>query len=267
VNPAFAGPVFVVAVAIGSIILFTAVNALGVRAAGGLSLVTVAIKLLPLAAVILILLIRGAGPSPYEPLAPAPLSLANVATAAALTFYALTGFESATTPVDKVREPSRTIPIAIFGGTLFVAVAAFGCLNGLILATGELGYSMALRRDLPAFMARTRGENTPVWAQVVGSALTILLILANSSRATSSLFTFIILLSTASVLVVYLAGAVSAWRLGSSAGERLAVVGALLFILFAFYGAGAEANLWCLVLLAVGLAVRAVMHRVMLHPS
>jgi APA family basic amino acid/polyamine antiporter len=115
VNPAFAGPGFVVAVAIGSIILFTAVNALGVRAAGGLSLVTVAIKLLPLAAVILILLIRGAGPSPYEPLAPAPLSLANVATAAALTFYALTGFESATTPVDKVRDPSRTIPIAIFG--------------------------------------------------------------------------------------------------------------------------------------------------------
>jgi amino acid transporter len=120
---------------------------------------------------------------------------------------------------------------------------------------------MALRRDLPAFMARTRGENTPVWAQVVGSALTILLILANSSRATSSLFTFIVLLSTASVLVVYLAGALSAWRLGSSAGARLAIVGALLFILFAFYGAGAEANLWCLVLLAAGLTARAIMRR------
>jgi APA family basic amino acid/polyamine antiporter len=309
VNPAFAGPGFVVAAAIGSIILLTAVNALGVRAAGGLSLVTVAIKLLPLAAVILILLIRGTGPLPYEPLAAAPLSIGTVATAVALTFYALTGFESATAPVDKVRDPSRTIPIAIFGGTLFVAlaylfastsvqlllpvdlvavspapfaeviaaewgdgiaslaaiaiaVAAFGCLNGLILATGELGYSMALRRDLPVFMTRTRGEHTPVWAQVVGSALTILLILANSSRATSSLFTFIILLSTASVLVVYLAGALSAWRLGSSAGARVAIIGALLFILFAFYGAGAEANLWCLVLLLAGLVIRAAMHRI-----
>jgi APA family basic amino acid/polyamine antiporter len=309
VNPAFAGPGFVVAAAIGSIILLTAVNALGVRAAGGLSLVTVAIKLLPLAAVILILLIRGTGPLPYEPLAAAPLSIGTVATAVALTFYALTGFESATAPVDKVRDPSRTIPIAIFGGTLFVAlaylfastsvqlllpvdlvavspapfaeviaaewgdgiaslaaiaiaVAAFGCLNGLILATGELGYSMALRRDLPVFMTRTQGEHTPVWAQVVGSALTILLILANSSRATSSLFTFIILLSTASVLVVYLAGALSAWRLGSSAGARVAIIGALLFILFAFYGAGAEANLWCLVLLLAGLVIRAAMHQI-----
>jgi APA family basic amino acid/polyamine antiporter len=221
----------------------------------------------------------------------------------------MTGFESATTPVDKVINPSRTIPIAIIGGTLFVAliyllastsvqlllpadvvavsaapfadvvsaqwgsgiaslaavavaVAAFGCLNGLIFATGELGYSMALRRDLPVFMTRTRGTNTPVAAQIVGSVLTILLILANSSRATSSLFTFIILLSTAAVLVVYLAGSLSAWRLGTPLAARLAIVGALLFILFAFYGAGAEANLWCVVLLGAGLVLRAAMHRI-----
>ena len=32
-------------------------------------------------------------------------------------------------------------------------------------------------------------------------------------------------------------------------------------MLFAFYGTGAEAGLWSLVLLAIGLAVRAIMHR------
>jgi hypothetical protein len=42
---------------------------------------------------------------------------------------------------------------------------------------------------------------------------------------------------------------------------RAAIIGALLFIVFAFYGTGAKAGLWSLVLLAIGLAVRAMMHR------
>jgi APA family basic amino acid/polyamine antiporter len=288
--------------------LFTAVNALGVRASGAASIVTVAIRLLPLAGVILIFALRGIGPSRYEPLAPAALTFGNLATATALTFFALTGFENATTPVDKVRDPIRTIPRAILGGTLFVAIlyllastgvqlllparvvaaspapfadaiaaswggpaaslvaltiaiAAFGCLNALILGAGELGYALGLRRDLPAAMAWTWRGKTPVVAQVAGSVLAALLILANSSRTSAGLFTFIILLSTAAVLIVYLAGALSAWRLSPSPVARTIIVVALLFILFAFYGTGAEASLWSLVLLALGLAVRTIMHR------
>jgi APA family basic amino acid/polyamine antiporter len=307
VNPAYSGPGFVIPVAIASVVLLTAVNAAGVRASGGLSLLTVGLKLLPLAGVILILALRSAGARPLEPFAAAPLTTASLGSAVALTFFALTGFENATAPVDKVRDPARTIPRTIIGGTLFVAlvyllsstgvqlllpaklaaaspapfaevisgqwgggiatvaalcvaVAAFGCLNGLILATGELGYAMGLRRDLPAFMAWTRGAGTPVGAQAAGSLLSILLILANSSRATNSLFSFIILLSTAAVLVVYSAGAIAAWRLDRSAGARAVVAVALLFILFAAYGSGLEADLWCLALLATGFAVRAVMH-------
>ena len=43
---------------------------------------------------------------------------------------------------------------------------------------------------------------------------------------------------------------------------RATIIGALLFILFAFYGTGARAGLWCLVLLAIGLAFQAIMHRI-----
>lgn len=309
ISPAFAGPSFVIPVAIGSVALFTTVNAFGVRASGVVSIVTIAIRLLPLAGVILIFALRGIGSAAYGPLAPLTLTPGNIATATALTFFALTGFENATTPVGKVRDPARTIPRAIMGGTLFVAIVyflastgvlmilpagkaavssapfadviaaqwggsaaslaalaiaigAFGCLNALILATGELGYAMGLRRDLPPVMAWTWRGNTPVVAQIIGSALAILLILANSSPATASLFTFIILLSTAAVLVVYLAGAISAWRIVRSSVARAAIIGGLLFILFAFYGTGAKAGLWCLVLLAIGLAVRVMMHRI-----
>jgi APA family basic amino acid/polyamine antiporter len=307
-GPQFGGPTAIVLGAIGWLVLLTAINAMGVRAAGGFSLVTVAIKLLPLLAVIWLFVERGASGGAYEPLPPLPITFANVAAATALTFFAFTGFENVTTPVGKVRDPARTIPRALLGGTAFVvvlyllagtaiqlllpaevvaaspapfadalisrwghgaatfaaltiAVAAIGCLNGLILGTGELGYAMALRGDLPAVMARTRGVNTPVVSQMVGTGLSILLLLANSSRATANLFTFIILLSTATVVVVYLTAALAAWKLSPSAGTRTIVAIGIAFIAFATYGIGLEADLWCLVLLAVGLAIRAVMHR------
>ena len=308
IGPQFGGPASVVPIAIGCVLFVTAVNAIGVRAAGGLSIVTVAIKVLPLLAVIWLFAERGASGAHFEPFAPTPVSFANLASATALTFFALTGFEAATAPVCKIRDASRTIPLALMGGTAFVvllylvagtgiqmllpasvvaaspapfadalvaqwghgvaslaalaiAISAFGCLNCLTLGTGELGYSMALRGDLPSVMMRTRGANTPFVSQMVGSALAIILILANSSRATASLYTFIILLSTAAVIVVYLAGVLAAWKANPTSSARWVFAVALLFIAFAIYGTGMEADLWCLVLLAVGLAIRAVMRR------
>jgi len=307
ISPGFGGPWFVVGAAIAAVVALTLVNASGVRSAGGLALLTVAIKLFPLAAVMAIMVSRGLSGA-FQPLPPVPLNIPNVASAAALTLFAMTGFENATTPVDKVRNPSRTLPLAIMGGTAFVAllyllssssiqlllpahviagsgapyadaisaqwgrvpatfaavaiaISAFGCLNCLILATGELGFSMALRGDLPAVMAKTRGANTPVVAQFVGAALTILLILANSSRATAGLFTFVILLSTAGVLVLYGVGALAAWKQSRAPGQRAATVVALIFVAFAVYGIGFEAGAWSLVLLAIGYALRRVMRR------
>lgn len=298
----------VVMVGITCVVLLTGINAIGVRASGGLSIITVAIKILPLLAVIWLFLDRGTSSTGYEQLAPLPVSVANIATATALTFFALTGFEAATAPVDKVRDPSRTIPRALLGGTLFVVllylaagtsiqmlmpadavansaapfadamvtrwghgvavlaalaitVSAIGCLNGLILSTGELGYSMALRGDLPAVMARTRGANTPYVAQMVGAGMTILMLLANSSRATANLYTFILLLSTAAIIVLYFGAALAAWKTSKTIGARSVIVGAMMFVVFAAYGTGLEASLWCLVLLAAGLAIRAVVRR------
>ena len=308
IGPEFGNSSTVVPIAIGCVLIVTVVNAIGVRASGGLSMVTVAIKVLPLLAVIWLFAQRGVSGGHYEPFAATPVTLPNLASATALTFFALTGFEAATAPVCKIRDPSRTIPRALMVGTAFVAlvylvagtgiqmllpanvvaaspapfadalvsrwghgiassaalaiaISAFGCLNCLTLGTGELGYSMALRGDLPAAMTRTRGTNTPVVAQIVGSAMAILLILANISRATANLYTFIILLSTAAVIVVYLAGVLAAWKSKPTVAARTVLAVALLFIAFAIYGTGTEADLWCLVLLAAGLAIRTIMRR------
>lgn len=309
VAPHLVHPDNTVPVAIGWLVVLTGVNSLGVRAAGGFSLVTVMIKVLPLLAVVWLFAERGATGGEFEPLAAVPVNLTNLAAATALTFFAFTGFECATTPVGKVRDPERTVPRALIGGVTFVvllylaagtaiqmllpadvvaaspapfadalvtqwgngaasfaavtiAVAAVGCLNGLILATGELGYSMALRGDMPKTMAWTRGVNTPVVAQGVGSVLSALVLLANNSRATASLYTFVILLGTASVVTVYLAGTMSAWKNSPGLGQRLVLAFAFLFIAFATYGIGPEPVMWSLVLLALGLAIRFVMHRI-----
>ena len=279
------------------------------RVSGALNMVTIAIKLLPLlGAVVLLAMTAGSG-TPLEPFAAAPLSIGAVATATTLTLFAMLGFENATTPVGKVRDPSRNIPRAILGGTAFVgliyllsssavllllpadvvanspapfadvfaasggealvllaafaiAVSAFGANNCGILVNGELGYAMAKRGQLPAAMARTRGANTPVVAQIVAAILSILLVLANSSKSTADLFTFTILLTTSATLFVYLAGTAAAWKHCNTLGARVLLILAALFIAFAFWGAGFEANAWCLALLAIGLAVYAVMLRV-----
>ena len=85
--------------------------------------------------------------------------------------------------------------------------------------------------------------------------------LANSSRATASLFTFIILLSTATVVIVYLTAALAAWKVSPARAARAVIATGILFLAFATYGIGAEPVLWSLVLLAIGLAIRTVMHR------
>lgn len=308
VSPALIRPDNVVIVAIGWLIVLTAVNAIGVRAAGGFSIITVMIKVLPLLAVIWIFGERGATGAAFEPLAPSPVNISNLAAATALTFFAFTGFECATTPVGKIRDPERTLPRALIGGVIFtvllylsagtaiqmllpaevvaaspapfadalvsrfgsgaatfaaigIAIAAVGCLNGLILATGELGYSMALRGDMPRAMGWTRGANTPVIAQIVGSVLSTLVLLANTAKATADLYTFVILLSTASVVIVYLAATLGAWRHSSKTGQRAILIVALMFIAFAIYGLGLEATLWSLALLAIGFAIRWLMRR------
>ncbi|MEA3068234.1 MAG: basic amino acid/polyamine antiporter, family, partial [Sphingomonadales bacterium] len=301
--PSLGGAAGIATVGVGSVVVLTLVNLRGVRMSGGLSLLTVAIKILPLLAVVAILVIRKSSGVSFEPLAQSPIILPNIASATTLALFALTGFENATSPVDKVRDPARTIPRAILGGAAFVgfiylisssgvmlllpadriatspapyadvialqwgeqaallaafaiAVSAFGALNCLIFGTGELAYAMGLRGDIPAAMARTGRDNIPYVAHLVGGVLTIALIVANSSKTTAGLFTFVILLSTAAVLVVYALGALAAWKESPTPVSRAVLVVALLFIVFAAYGAGLEADLWCLVLLAAGIAVR-----------
>lgn len=308
VVPQISDPWSVAMVAVATTVAVTVINFGGVRAAGGFAVLTVAIRVLPLLAVIVVVLVRYSNGQPTAQLAAAPVTTDNLATAVTLTLFAMLGFETGTTPVGKVRNPTKTIPRALMTGTAFcvllylfsstsvslilspqatanslapfadalkanwgetaarlaaigIAIAAIGGLNSNLVCGTELGYSMGLRGDLPHALARTSSNNTPVVSVLLATVLTIVLVMLNTSKSTTQLFIFVSLLTTTATLVVYLIGAIAALRTRPSIAAGVVIGASIIFSLFAFYGAGLEANLWGLVLLVVGLAVRWCCHR------
>lgn len=304
--PGLSSDLAVALVAVTLLWVFQATNALGARSTGRLAVVAALLKVVPLVAVIIVFVQVGAAGDSMVALAPMPVTLDNIAAASAITLFAMLGFENAAAPVDKVRDPQRTIPRALVGGTVFVgllylavstaillllpvdvasssnspfadaigrswgkagilfaalgiAVSAAGYVNANILVCGELGYSMALRRELPSVLARTIGENTPLNAQLLGTSLASGLILANMSKNTADLFTFMALLTACATLWLYLAAALGVLKQRPAGLALVAALAALAFTLFAFYGSGLEANLWSLGLLGAGALVYALM--------
>lgn len=103
---------------LAAIWLLTGINIAGVRTAGIVQLVTTVLKLLPL----LIIAVAGfasgdvaAIPAGNPENKPLPLMIASVVM---LTMWAYVGVEAATVPADDIEAPERTIPRALFSGTL-----------------------------------------------------------------------------------------------------------------------------------------------------
>lgn len=135
------------AVALALLWLFVLVNLLGARTGGGVQVVTTALKLLPMVAVMVLgLWWLFTEPGVYTRAVPeTPLSLGATTAAAATALYAMLGFESATVPAGKVKDPARTIPRATIAGTVLVAVVyiAVSAIPILLIPQAELAASQA----------------------------------------------------------------------------------------------------------------------------
>lgn len=293
-------------VAVATVWTLTFVNLAGTRAAGAVAIVTTALKLIPLVAVIVIAgVVLGSGGADAGAAPQAPLTLPGIAATVTLTMWAMLGFESATLPADKVRDAARTVPRATMLGTaatglvylivcaaillltppgalagsnapfadfarpyvgpgaaaaiaLFAAIAALGALNGWILCQAELPRAMAAGGVFPRWFAKLSARGVPANALVASSILITVLVLANFTKALNALFVFVILISTAAMLVAYLAGALAALKLHRAgqldAPPALAPIAALgaAYATFAIAAAGVEAVAWGAALLAVG---------------
>jgi APA family basic amino acid/polyamine antiporter len=309
--PAIGGPVAAPTAAIAAVWLFTFVNMRGARSAGAVQLVTTALKLLPLIAVVLVAAILFGRGSEAAPLTATEVSGGAIASAASLALFSMFGFESATLATAKVKDAARIVPRATVTGTavagivymvactavlfllsgeraaasaapfadaispvlglaagtliaVFAIISALGCLNGWILCGGEVPLALARDGVFPRWFAATTAIGTPVRAQLLSGLMATLLIASNYSRSMASLFSFMILVTTVVTLVLYFACAASALSLVAQKRIRApmlvptAVLG-LVFSLWVAWGAGAEANLWGLALLATGLPIYAAM--------
>jgi APA family basic amino acid/polyamine antiporter len=244
-----------------------------------------------------------------------PFSGSAAAAAASIALFAMLGFECATVPADRVRDPGRTIPWAtrsgtvvtgifyilactavqllvparelaasqapfadavrvLFGGpaallvSLIAVVSALGALNGWVLLQAELPVAMARAGVFPALFARRSRREVPLAGLLIASGLCTGLVLANYSKGLSRLFEFMVLITTASNLVLYFLAALAALSLERKGkllprARRLVPLAwaGLLFTLCTFYGSGLEAMLWVLALLAAGVPVYAAMRR------
>jgi APA family basic amino acid/polyamine antiporter len=144
-NPLLAG-----LTAAAAIWVLTWVNALGVRTAGIVQLVTTVLKLLPLIAVATLgfVFFNRANLTPFNSSGQSALSA--ITATAALTLWAFLGLESATIPADDVVDPRRTIPRAKILGTLSTALvymlgtlAVMGVISPASLAKSTAPYADA----------------------------------------------------------------------------------------------------------------------------
>ena len=144
---------------------------------------------------------------------------------------------------------------------IFVAIAALGALNGVILVSAEMPLAMAREGLLPAWLVRFNRREIPWRMHLVSSGLATLLVIANYSQSLSKLFTFMVLVTTSVSLIFYLTGTLAALslrakgRLDGSAGFILTALVAVAYCLWAFLGAGIRETLWSLGMTAVAIPV------------
>ncbi len=123
---------------------FTLVSWWGVGAVGWIQSVTTVLKLLPLIGLCLLGFFHTTRAG-FVAASSVPLSLGGTTAAATLTFYALLGFESATIPDAKIRDPARTIPRATLIGAIVTTILyTLSCtVVMLLLPLGTLAQSNA----------------------------------------------------------------------------------------------------------------------------
>jgi APA family basic amino acid/polyamine antiporter len=143
---AFVNPLVPAAAAIGFVLLFAGIACSGVRRAGRVQIVTSVLKLLPLIAAMVIAIAVLGGGNAAPQLSPAPVTAGGISSAAALTLWAMLGFEAACVPASRVRDPGRIIPRATLWGTLLVGLVYLAASSAVFML---LPYEDAARSSAP----------------------------------------------------------------------------------------------------------------------
>lgn len=121
--------------AIALIWLLTALNLRGAKAAGRFQVVTTALKLLPLVAVVAILIgFVATGGAQFRSAPHAAFAWSQLTPAVGLAFFALVGFEGASIAAERVRDPARNVVRATLAGLALTALLYVIVCSGIVFA-------------------------------------------------------------------------------------------------------------------------------------
>lgn len=128
-------PLHLAATALAVLWALTLLNLAGLRSAGRFQVLTSVLKVLPLIAVLLVLAgIAAGGGAEFARHNPAPIDPGQLSPAVILVFFALLGFESASTVTERVRDSARNVPLATLTGVAFVGGLYLLVSTGMVYA-------------------------------------------------------------------------------------------------------------------------------------
>lgn len=117
----------------------------------------------------------------------------------------------------------------------FASIAAIGCLNGWTLMQGEVPLGMARSGLMPAFLGRTSDRDVPTTAMLISSSFVSILVLSGAVPGMTNILTFMIQLTTAATVWLYVGACVAALVMGI---VRPAALVGLGFALWLLWGSG-----------------------------
>ena len=140
-------------------------------------------------------------------------------------------------------------------------VSTFGALNGWILLQGQMPLAASKDKLFPAIFGKENRRGMPGMGLVISSVLITLLMFMNFTKGLTDTFTFMILMTTVTVLIAYLFSASSYgimilqqrnWRT-EHLGKIILAVTAFAFSMWAFAGSSEQTMYWGFLAILAGI--------------
>jgi amino acid transporter len=148
--------------------------------------------------------------------------------------------------------------------SLAVMVSAIGALNGWTLLMGQVPMAAARDKLFPPIFGKLSPQGVPATGIVISAALATALVVAQVAGGSgfSTIYSLVVSLSTMAAVVPYAfcalaSGLVAAYAAGGGPVPRITIIEVIAFIfsVFTLYGCGAEAVLYGVIMLVLGIPV------------
>lgn len=94
--------------------------------------------------------------------------------------------------------------------SIFIMFSIYGCASGTLLAAAQFSYGMGEQKIFPPIFAKLHPKyNTPITALIIEGIFGSLLIIANYTKGLAGAYLFIILISTMSTIICFIATVLS----------------------------------------------------------